>query len=64
MTKELKIYYSNDLGEHTIYLDEGTKQTRIPLPADIDPADARIFATSKTAVYVLIQTKNTEKGVI
>ena len=60
MTNELKIYYSNDLGEHTIYIDEQTKQTRVPLPKDIDPLDARIFAASKTAVYVLMKVKCTE----
>lgn len=51
----MQIYYSNDSGEHCIYIDEGERQHRIFLPEDVATLDARYFAQSEAANYVIEQ---------
>jgi len=51
----MQIYYSNDSGEHCIYIDEGERQHRIFLPQDVATLDARWFAQSEAAMYVIQQ---------
>ncbi len=51
----MQIYYSNDNGEHCVYIDEGERQHRIFLPEDVAMLDARYFAQSEAANYVIQQ---------
>ncbi|GEM_PF-1848379 len=51
----MQIYYSNDNGEHCVYIDEGERQRRIFLPPEVAPLDARWFAHSEAAMYVIQQ---------
>lgn len=60
----MKIYYSNDNGEHCIYIDEGERQHRIFLPEDAATLDARYFAQSEAANYVIQQLLKDEAGAV
>ncbi|MFJ7668403.1 hypothetical protein ACIQXI_14985 [Lysinibacillus sp. NPDC097195] len=51
----MQIYYSNDQGEHCVYIDEGERQHRIFLPKDVATLDARYFVQSEAANYVIQQ---------
>ncbi len=51
----MQIYYSNDNGEHCVYIDEGERQHRIFLPKDVTTLDARYFVQSEAATYVIEQ---------
>lgn len=51
----MQIYYSNDNGEHCVYIDEGERQYRIFLPKEVATLDARYFAQSEAAHYVIQQ---------
>ncbi|WP_409369892.1 hypothetical protein [Lysinibacillus sp. 38-6] len=51
----MQIYYSNDNGEHCVYVDEGERQHRIFLPEDVATLDARYFVQSEAANYVIQQ---------
>jgi len=51
----MQIYYSNDNGEHCIYIDEDERQHRIFLPPEVAPLDARYFVQSEAANYVIQQ---------
>lgn len=51
----MQIYYSNDNGEHCVYIDEGERQYRIFLPKEVATLDARYFAQSEAATYVIEQ---------
>ena len=51
----MQIYYSNDNGEHCVYIDEGERQHRIFLPEDVATLDARYFVQSEAANYVIQQ---------
>lgn len=49
----MNVFYSNDRGEHTVYIDEKTRQTRIRLPKEIGEGEARNFAKLPATQYVL-----------
>lgn len=49
----MQIYYSNENGEHCVYIDNDGRNHRIFLPVDIAPLDARWFAQSEAAKYVI-----------
>ncbi|MFJ8515792.1 hypothetical protein [Lysinibacillus xylanilyticus] len=51
----MQIYYSNDNKEHCVYIDEGERQRRIFLPPEVASLDARWFAQSEAANYVIQQ---------
>lgn len=51
----MQIYYSNDNGEHCVYIDEGERQRRIFLPPEVATLDARYFVQSEAALYVIEQ---------
>ena len=51
----MKIYYSNQNGENTIYIDNGTQQIRLFLPEQLSVLDAKYFASSDVAQYVIQQ---------
>lgn len=51
----MQIYYSNDSGEHCIYIDEEERQHRIFLPPEVATLDARYFVQSEAANYVIQQ---------
>lgn len=51
----MQIYYSNDNGEHCIYIDEGKRQHRIFLPPEVATLGARYFVQSEAAMYVIQQ---------
>lgn len=51
----MQIYYSNENGEHCVYIDNDGRNHRIFLPEDVAPLDARWFAQSDAALYVIQQ---------
>ncbi|WP_157804190.1 hypothetical protein [Lysinibacillus xylanilyticus] len=51
----MQIYYSNDNGEHCVYIDEGERQHRIFLPPEVAMLDARYFVQSEAANFVIQQ---------
>lgn len=53
----MKCYYSNT--DQSIYVDEGTRITRIPLSEEIDPIDA-YYATESPAVREIIKAMTSE----
>ena len=57
----MRIYYSNQNGEHCVYIDEGERQHRIFLPEDVAVLDARWFAQSEAAKYVIEQLLQEDK---
>lgn len=48
-----KVFYSNDQGEHTVYIDEGNRQTTVRLPREIGEDEAWYFAKMPITQYVL-----------
>lgn len=51
----MQIYYSNQNGEHCVYVDSKRQSQRIFLPPEIDQLDANWLASSEAANYVIKQ---------
>lgn len=51
----MQIYYSNQNGEHCVYIDAGNRQQRVFLPRGISQIDAQRLAQSEAAKYVIQQ---------
>ena len=51
----MDLFYSNQNGEHCLYIDEGIRQQRVFLPPQIDELDAKMLVRSPTAHYVIQQ---------
>ncbi|MGA3674081.1 hypothetical protein [Lysinibacillus agricola] len=58
----MQIYYSNDNGEHCVYIDEGERQRRIFLPEEVATLDARYFVQSEAVMYVIQQLLKDGRG--
>lgn len=51
----MQIYYSNQNGEHCVYIDAGNRQQRVFLPRGVSQIDAQYLAQSEAAKYVIEQ---------
>lgn len=49
----MNIYYTNQNNEHSLYVDESTRQTVVRLPIEISEGEAWYFAKSDVSKFVI-----------
>ena len=58
---QINIYYSNENGSNTVYIDNGSKQMRIHLPKQYKEIEAETFVSLPVTKYILTKLLNSKE---